>query len=334
VELYELMVESDALIGPNARVRSEARLEYVCCNLCGADDPHLLFQGWDRLHGKPGRFRMVQCQECGLIYLNPRPVISEIDRYYPADYPPHLAPVQAAKGRISRWDVRYGLNKRLRALTALQPRGRLLDVGCATGAFIAFAREQGWDVHGVELADTAASFCRNVLHLPVVTGDLLQTDYPAESFDVITLWTVLEHLHDPLATLHEIRRILQPSGLLALALPNVESLDAQFFGPAWAGYDVPRHLYIMPNVTLERMLAQAGFSVVRRRCLYGSHFLFFFSLQYCLLEKPSWQWARAWVRRLENSPLVRLLMAPYFRIVDALGKGPIVTVFAQKNVKA
>ena len=140
--------------------KQEVELEFTSCNLCLADDTHLLFRGRDRLHGKPGEFQVVQCRQCGLIYLNPRPVPAEIGRYYPADYHPYVAPVRAAKQRISRWDARYGLYKRLRAVAALQPKGRLLDVGCATGAFIAFARNYGWDVYGVELVESISIILR------------------------------------------------------------------------------------------------------------------------------------------------------------------------------
>ncbi len=162
-------------------------LELIPCNLCGADDADLLFYGRDRLHDLPGEFRIVRCRQCGLIYLNPRPIAGEIGRYYPADYHPYVAPVRAAQHRVSRWDQRYGLYKRLRAVAALQPRGRLLDVGCGTGDFITFAREQGWQVQGVELSESAAAFCRDQLDLPVVTGDLLAAGLPAGQFDVVTL---------------------------------------------------------------------------------------------------------------------------------------------------
>jgi SAM-dependent methyltransferase len=147
--------------------------------------------------------------------------------------------------------------------------------------------------------------------------------------DVVTLWNVLEHLYDPKATLLEIRRILRPGGLLVIALPNLDCLDAHIFGPAWSGYDVPRHLYVFSEATLTRMLAQTGFRVLRIRCLDSSHFVFFYSLRYWLQDRPGWQRAQPWVDWLENSRGARLLTAPYFRVVDGLTKGPLMTVFAQ-----
>jgi len=324
-------------------------LESVPCALCGADTTLLLFHGWDRLHGGPGRFATVQCQGCGLIYLNPRPPRTEMEGYYPTDYPPHAQAIEATKERLnpctslfmSRWGARYGirairyhgLSKQLRAVVALQPPGDLLDVGCGSGAFLAYARDHGWKVRGVELVEAAASFCRDVLNLPVVTGDLLEASFPSQSFDVVTLWSVLEHVHNPMAVLHEIRRILRPGGLLVLAIPNLDSVDAHLFGPAWVGYDVPRHLYLFSHTVIQRMLAQCGFGMVCRRCLFGGR-TFFLSAQLYLGQQPNrplWKRASLWVRRLENSPLVQMLTALYFHLIDALGAGPILTVFARPD---
>jgi SAM-dependent methyltransferase len=202
-------------------------------------------------------------------------------------------------------------------------------VGCATGDFIAFARERGWDVAGVELTDSAAAFCRDQLGLPVVTGDLLAAGYPSDTFDVVTMWNVFEHLYDPVATLREIRRILRPTGLLVLAVPELDSLDARIFGPAWKGYDVPRHLHTFSRATLKRMLAEGGFRISQRRCLESSHFVFFQSLQFWLDRRAGWTWAIPWAKRLEHWRLVRLFTAPYFRLTDSLVKGPVVTTFAR-----
>jgi SAM-dependent methyltransferase len=312
----------------------ENSVEYVSCDLCGADQPHVLFWGRDRLHNMPGRFRLVQCSVCGLIYLNPRPAMQQMGQYYPADYRPYIAAVQSARNRVSRLDASYGLYKRLRAVEILQPPGRLLDIGCGSGDFLAFARRHGWEAQGVEVEARAASFCRDELGLPVVTGDFVRSNLPAGHFDVITMWNVFEHLHEPTAALREVGRVLRPGGLFVSASPDVGSLDARIFGPAWIGYDMPRHLYTFSEATLSRMLAQAGFHVVRRRCLESSHFVFFFSLDFWLQDRLYLKRARPWVSELANSRLVRLLMAPYFRVVDALVKGPVVTTFARQDDRA
>jgi 2-polyprenyl-3-methyl-5-hydroxy-6-metoxy-1,4-benzoquinol methylase len=251
-------------------------------------------------------------------------------RYYPAQYPAHNTLPGTEKHPLSNLVARYGPAKRLAAIAKMQEKGHLLDIGCATGAFLSHAKEQGWEVYGVEMIDSAASFCRDRLGLTVLSGDLLETDFPKDFFDVVTLWSVFEHLYDPMATLKEIRRILKPSGLLALALPNLNSLDARWFGKAWVGYDVPRHLYILTDEVLQAMLAQAGFKIIQRRSFFGSQLLFFQSLQFYLQDTRRWQWLDRVVERIKDSLLVRLLLAPYFRLVDAASRGPIITVFARQ----
>lgn len=305
-------------------------LETIPCNLCGADDTDLLFRGYDRLHHLPGEFRMVRCRRCGLIYLNPRPRPEHMGQYYPEDYPSHVIDTQPMRNPLARWEARHSQAKRLKAVATFQSPGRLLDVGCAKGVFLSFAREQGWDVQGVEVSDRVAAFCRDELGLKVASGDLLDVSFPSDSFDVVTLWSVFEHLHDPKATLFEIRRILRPGGLLVLAVPNAESFDARLFGPAWVGYDMPRHLYITPRDVLQRMLADTGFKILQHRCFFGSRVLFFFSLRYYSQGGGRWQRFVALLARLECSALVRLLSAPYFGVIEALGRGPVVTVFARQ----
>jgi len=119
---------------------------------------------------------------------------------------------------------------------------------------------------------------------------------------------------------------------LVMAVPDAGSLDARIFGPCWVGYEVPRHLYTFDRHTLDHMLHQAGFRVVRRRCLDSSHAVFFLSLRYSLHDREGWQWAKPWVERMERSRLIRLIDAPYFRVVDTLLKGPVVTAFARPEI--
>jgi SAM-dependent methyltransferase len=313
--------------------RHECELDIECpaCNVCGSRQARRLFDGRDRQHGLPGIFGVVRCDGCGLIYLSPRPTPATIGRYYPVDYGPHTAPVQAARRRISRWDARYGLYKQLRAISRFEPGGRLLDVGCGTGDMLAFAREHGWEVAGVEPVVTAAAYCRDVLGLPVRTGDLEAAAFPDAYFDVVSLWNVFEHLYDPAGTLLELRRVLRPGGLLVLAVPNPASVDARLFGPAWIGYEVPRHLYTFPPAVLDRMLAGAGFQVVRRACLSSSYHVFFLSVLFWLQDRPRLRRAVPWVRRAQVSRLLRLLAAPYFWAVDRAARGPVVTVLARRE---
>lgn len=304
-------------------------LEYVKCNLCHADDTRVLFEGRDRLHGLPGAFTVVQCQQCGLVYLNPRPTMGEIGVYYPDDYEPHVFLRRIRRSRLARLDYYYGLGKRRNAIEKFVQSGRMLDVGCGNGGFLYYMREHGWEVQGEELSQSAADYARQELGLTVFLGELCDAAFPSSHFDVVTLWNVLEHLHDPAATLAEIKRILKPEGLLVVAVPNLASWDARLFGMTWVGYDVPRHLYIFTPETLEALLNQAGFHIVQRRCLFGSHQSIVGSLYFFLYRAGQPQLNRALVKRIIASWPLRLLMSPLLRLVDALGKGGLMTVFCR-----
>lgn len=132
--------------------------------------------------------------------------------------------------------------------------GRLLDVGSGTGAFVSSLRHAGWRADGIEPDPTARQVALTEFGTSLLEGDQL-TKLPAAEFDAITLWHVLEHVHDLAGYMETFRRLLKPGGRLILALPNHTSLDAAHFQQWWAAYDVPRHLYHFAPTSI-RQLAQ------------------------------------------------------------------------------
>ncbi len=306
-------------------------MEEIACNLCQSDNYVVLFEGQDRLHGLGGPFRLVRCQQCGLIYLNPRPTRREMERYYPPDYEPYAQGVEGAKGFISNLDYRYGIAKRCRVITKRKRPGRILDVGCGVGHFLNGMKQRGWRVFGTEVSKEAAAYARKRFDLEIFVGPLEQTEFPAAYFDAVTLWHVLEHLHDPLATLREINRLLKDDGLLVFAIPNWHSVDARLFGKYWAGLDMPRHLYVFPRPALKELLAKSGFKITEAKCFFGSHGAFALSLQFLLEEKVSQRAFREFLLWLIYSEPARLIASPYFYLVDRLGRGPIITMICIKR---
>jgi SAM-dependent methyltransferase len=137
--------------------------------------------------------------------------------------------------------------------------GRVLDVGCGRGVLLQEFRRQGWDVQGTELSDQAAAYARGVLGLPVETGSLDTIGFPANHFDAITLWHVLEHVADPQSLLSEVNRILKPGGVLLVSVPNFGSCEARLFRDRWFHLDVPRHVTHLTKGSLREALAVTGF---------------------------------------------------------------------------
>jgi SAM-dependent methyltransferase len=264
-----------------------------------------------------------------LIYLNPRPTREEMGGYYPPDYEPYAQDAEQAKGFLSGLDYRYGVAKRCRVVT--KRPGRVLDVGCGAGHFLNGMKRRGWQVFGTEVSVGAAAYAGKRFGLEVFVGPLEQAEFPPAYFDAVTLWHVLEHLHDPRATLMEINRLLKDDGLLVFAIPNWDSVDARLFGEFWVGLDMPRHVYVFPRPALEELLAQTGFKIVEARCFFGSHGASALSLRFFLEERIPQRALRQCLLWLSYTKLARLVAFPYFYLMDKLGRGPIITMTCVKS---
>lgn len=231
---------------PVAQAPSRARaveLEEIVnpCALCGSEQGRAMF----RVDGS----LIVRCPLCDLVRGARRPAAPGLvydAEYYASD---------CAKGGYANYVLDASINQltftqRLRDIERRVGRkGRLLDVGCALGDFVAAARDAGWDAEGVEISAFAAAEARS-RGLTVRTGTLEQLRLPQASYDVVTLYDVIEHLEDPLATLREIRRILKPDGLLHLVTPNVGGLQARLLGRHWYHYKPGEHLVYFSPATL------------------------------------------------------------------------------------
>jgi len=160
--------------------------------------------------------------------------------------------------------------ERLREVERHRGAGRLLDVGCGKGGFLRGARDRGWRCFGVEISFQASNDARR-MGLDVATGRFEDVDYPDSFFDVITMYHVLEHLHDPRQALSKAYQLLKSEGLLVVAVPNFDSLQARLFGQRWYHLDAPRHLYHFTPRTLKMLLHQIGFKVLETRWFSVEH---------------------------------------------------------------
>jgi len=264
------------------------RLQDVPCDYCGAEAADVVCTGFDRLHRLPGQFNVVVCRQCGLARTNPQPTPESLATAYPKSYGPHQAgPRAVAPVGFLRWALvnyrNYPLGKqapvlvrwlmRPVAMLALRRRrvlgyvpyegsGRLLDFGCATGKYVGRMAAAGWEAEGIDLSPEAVRLGREA-GLVIHEGTLPGTDLEAESFDVVSMWASIEHLPGPMATLKAIRGLLRPGGRLLIACPRFNSLSAKWFGSAWYGLDLPRHLTHFTKATLRQHLEKAGFQVER-----------------------------------------------------------------------
>lgn len=209
------------------------------------------------------KFQLTKCRNCGFLFTNPRPEKSLLGKYYESeDYFSHS---KKKKGLITfLYDSvkNYSLNKKYKIISAYKNDGNILDIGCATGEFLNQFKKHGWKTKGIEPADEPRQFAIENYHLDVQPEEALNEFYE-DSFDVISMWHVLEHVPDLKERMEQIRRILKKDGLLVIALPNYLSWDGQHYQDYWAGYDVPRHLYHFTQKTITELLARYSLSIFK-----------------------------------------------------------------------
>jgi 2-polyprenyl-3-methyl-5-hydroxy-6-metoxy-1,4-benzoquinol methylase len=237
-------------------------LERVRCNLCGADNTAPVME--------IDSFHIVRCRQCGLVYVNPRHGEDALHEIYTESYYDHDGITNGLEFYgyddylRDEENIKITFAKRLKTIERYATKGRLLDVGCATGFFLDLARGQGWEVVGTEVSNFAARYARERFGLDVRVGTLRDLSLPDEAFDVVTTWDVIEHVLDPMAELQEMRRILRDDGILSIITPNAGSLVARLLGRRWEEFRrVREHVYFFSGSTLTQMLQKVGFEVLR-----------------------------------------------------------------------
>ncbi|HYO88898.1 MAG TPA: class I SAM-dependent methyltransferase, partial [Candidatus Limnocylindrales bacterium] len=239
------------------RVRADVERKPVPCNLCGSMDT----QPFCPENGRS----LVQCQNCGLVYVSPRPDAHELYALYGESYfhNDDSGTVGYTNYIHDEANIRKTFQRRLKRVERFATPGRLLDVGCAAGFFLSEAQARGWEPNGLDVSHFAATYTRDRFGIPAQQGSLLDLDYPDASFDMVTMWDVIEHVPDPAAHIQKIARLLPPGGHFALATPDVASLPAKLTGKRWVGYKLQEeHVYYFSAATLSAMLDKAGFDVL------------------------------------------------------------------------
>lgn len=209
------------------------------------------------------RFHLAKCSHCGFLITNPRPVASDLSKYYQSiDYLSHSKENKSVTSKLYSLVKNYSLGKKHQLITSFKKPGTLLDIGSATGEFLHYFNKKNWTVTGVEPAETPRQFSIETYGLNVLKEEKID-QLPAGHFDVITLWHVLEHVPDLNGRMEQISKMLASDGLLVIALPNHLSWDAQHYGNYWAGYDVPRHLYHFTPDTISKLLSKYDFEIFK-----------------------------------------------------------------------
>lgn len=272
----------------------------VVCPLCKGD-LHNVFMTRDYLVSHE-QFEILECSHCQLRVTSPFPEIEIIGRYYQSDaYISHGIEVRSLQDVIYNLVRSYmvGSKKRLVEKSTGKTRGKILDIGCGAGHFLNIMQSGGWEVRGLDSSPKMRALVLSQLGIKVFEpNEWLNSK---ESYDLITCWHSLEHIHKPWDYLIKIKQQLHQDGILVVALPNYHSVDAQYYRHDWAAYDTPRHLYHFTPYSMSKLMHDYGFKITQTlRLSFDSFYVSLLSAKHQNSSQVTALWLgfRSWILSL------------------------------------
>ena len=246
-------------------------------------------------------FALVSCDNCGLVFTNPRPSIATIDRYY--DSPEYLSHHDRSRSLfqfVYRLLRQIALQRKTRILTSLTRKPTtILDFGSGPGYLLDHLQRKAWDVQGVEPSDRARSAAPENVKSSISSS----IDAIAGPFEIITAWHVIEDVHDLHETICQLKNRLAPNGYLVIAVPNICSYDCEHYDDKWAGYDTPRHLYHFTQDSLKQLFINHQFTFIRTiPLLFDAYYVSLLSERYTHSRYP---WFKALMSGFKSNKLAR-----------------------------
>jgi SAM-dependent methyltransferase len=294
------------------------------CGICGSELGAPKFMAYDKNFSTTDRvFKIIECHTCGVSQTLPSPDFAELIHYYPHTYyPTGPASEMYYKNHIERFQI-----DKLKMIQTYYQSGKLLDIGCGVGHFIRTAINNGYEAEGVEFSEIAAAVGREQWNLQIVSGDFLSDQFNSESFDIITMWQVLEHLRQPREVLLKVHHLLKPGGLLVIAVPNFSSIQARIFRNHWYHLDVPRHLFHYSPESLVKILDTCNFHVDKIDHHSPEHNYAGILGSLIRLSPPGESFIHKLIRKTAATFFARMFAA----LETSTGRGGTFTVFARKH---
>ena len=259
-------------LGPNSSdPRKYTGLDYPDCCICDTSNYTRLYnapvQSYQRGIFDIDDFPIVKCNQCGLIYVNPRVSIEANNKYYEflldSDHEfldNHFFETYSVHNKQ--------IDRYIRVIKKTKPCGRLLDVGCGNGYFLTHARESGFQVEAQDISPLFIDYCRENLDLTVYSGELDSLNLDASSYDVITMFDVLEHVYFPSKLLSECHRLLKPNGILVITTHDIGNFLAKLYGVKWRMIYPVGHVYYFTRKTLSLLVGKEGFTDIYQGSAY------------------------------------------------------------------
>ena len=254
------------------------------CPWCNSENNHQFLKLKDYFLTQE-EFEIIECDNCKLLFTNPCPTPDKIGDYYKSeDYLSHNEEKKGLFARIynsvKKINIKNKFDISVNRQQTTDNSPKLLDIGCGIGDFLLYAKENGCDITGIEPSEDARKIAEKKLNCKILSPEELET-IPDNSFDIITMWHVLEHVADLKTEIHHLQRILKKDGRLVLALPNYKSYDAEYYKDKWAAYDVPRHLNHFSKTSIKNIFKETNLQLVDIKSLkWDSYYISMLSEQY------------------------------------------------------
>lgn len=236
-------------------------IHHSFCPLCGGSHLEYHLTAADHLVTQQ-QFDIIRCADCKFMFTQDAPTFQSIGTYYESPrYQPHYED-GGIMGHVYALARAMMLRRKANLIHRyVEQAGALLDIGAGRGHFMSQMRRRGWSVTGCEQSRSARQYASSNFGLSLA-GNVMEADFDDGSFDVITLWHSMEHIHDLNGLWQLLSRWLAEEGLLLLALPNAESADSRYYGSDWAAWDVPRHLWHLSPESLSSLACRHNFRVI------------------------------------------------------------------------
>ena len=205
-------------------------------------------------------FELLHDEDLDMLVTHPQPSLEKLPSYYESvNYISHTDGNRSLFEKMYQFVKSIALKNKLKLINSQSPKGKILDIGAGVGDFLAVCKKDGWETTGIEPSEKAKTISQNK---GVSFVDSL-TELENQSFDIITMWHVLEHVPDLEHQIKELKRLIKPTGTIIIAVPNFNSFDANYYGKFWAAFDAPIHLWHFSKTAIQKLFAKENLNLVK-----------------------------------------------------------------------
>lgn len=287
-----------------------------CCSLCNSNENRIIYNTIP--------FAVVKCLSCSLVRVEPMPDDEERARINQSVY--SISDYKKRYFKDKYFFKRWFKNKLERIERLCSKKGKLLDIGCSYGFFLEVANERGWDVYGVERNPVSGGAVKERFGDKVFIGLLENAHLEKRSFDVITLWDVIEHIPQPVEFLCRLKDYLRPDGILCLQVPNINSFISELKGVSWDWLTPGDHLYFFSPETIMQMIAQSGFESIHFRTWEPTGYFIDSVIGFNEYNNIFFEIYRKTIVRLARK-LLFFVFLPFQKQIASNNKGALIEIF-------